>query len=199
LWIVHAFGWGTLGVLCFSAELVRQHDRGRNIMSAGFRAGLHCIALLPPIVLMWLWRSNAAGATADWFNWYRKFDWLMMALRDRWEWFDVGALVAVILLLLWSIGDWRRVSWSRNLAASFLFLTLVYILLPRIVFGSAYADMRLAPYLFAIALVAIRFKPAASLALQRAIALAGLAFFLVRTGGTAASMWLYDQSYDREL
>ncbi len=199
LWITHAFGWGTLGVLCFSAELVRQHDHGRNIFAAGFRAGLHCIALLPPIVLMWLWRSNAAGSTADWFNWTRKLDWLIMALRDRWEWFDVGALVVVVLVLLWSIGDWRRATWSRNLAASFLFLTLVFILLPRIVFGSAYADMRLAPYLFAIALVAIRFKEEASPGLQRAIAFAGLAFFLVRTGGTAVSMWLYDQRYDREL
>jgi hypothetical protein len=199
LWIVHAFGWGTLGVLCFSAELVRQHDLGRNIVSAGFRAGLHCLALLPPILLMWLWRSNAAGATGDWFDWTRKLDWLMMALRDRWEWFDVGALVLAVLLLLWSIADWRRVTWSRNLAASFLFLTIVFILLPRIVFGSAYADMRLAPYLFAIALVAIRFKEQASLRLQRAVAIAGLAFFLVRTGGSTVSAWLYDQSYDREL
>lgn len=199
LWIVHAFGWGTLGVLCFSAELVRQHDHGRNIVSAGLRAGLHCLALLPPIALMWLWRSNAAGVTTDWFNWTRKLDWLMMVLRDRWEWFDLGALVLVILLLLWSVGDWRRVTWSRNLAASFLFLTVVFILLPRIVFGSAYADMRLAPYLFAIAIVAIRFKEQASFGLQRAIAIAGLAFFLVRTGGSTVSMWLYDQRYDREL
>jgi hypothetical protein len=199
LWITHAFGWGTLGVLCFSAELVRQHDHGRNIVSAGFRAGLHCLALLPPIALMWAWRNNAAGVTADWFNWTRKLDWLMMALRDRWEWFDVGALVLVILMLLWTIADWRRVTWSRNLAASFLFLTLVFILLPRIVFGSAYADMRLAPYLFAIAIVAIRFKETARPGLQRAIAVAGLAFFLVRTGGSTVSMWLYDQSYDQEL
>ena len=199
LWIVHAFGWGTLGVLCFSAELVRQHDQGRNIFSAGFRAGLHCIALLPPIVLMFLWRSNAAGVTTDWFNWRRKLDWLTMALRDRWEWFDVGALVLAILLLLWSIASWRKVTWSRNLAASFLFLCLVYLLLPRIVFGSAYADMRLAPYLFAIAIVAIRFKEQASFRLQRAIAVAGVAFFLVRTGGSTVSAWLYDQRYDQEL
>ena len=40
LWVVHAFGWGTLGVLAFSAELVRQHDRGRNFIWSGFRAGL---------------------------------------------------------------------------------------------------------------------------------------------------------------
>ena len=95
LWIVHAFGWGTLGVLCFSAELVRQHDLGRNFFAAGLRAGLHCLPLVPPVALMLLWRSKAAGVTTDWFNWARKLDWLIMALRDRWEWFDVGALVLV--------------------------------------------------------------------------------------------------------
>lgn len=198
LWIVHAFGWGTLGVLCFSAELVRQHDLGRNIFAAGFRAGLHCLSLVPPVALMLLWRSNAAGSTADWFNWPSKLDWLLMVLRDRWQWFDIGALVIVWLLLVCSILD-RRMTWSRNLIASVLFLSIVYVLLPRIVFGSAYADMRLAPYLFAIAIIAIRFKENATLRFQRWIAIAGLAFILVRTGGTGYSMWLYDQRYDREL
>ena len=198
LWVVHAFGWGTLGVLCFSAELVRQHDLGRKFFAAGMHAGLHCLSLVPPVALMLLWRSNSAGVTTDWFNWARKLDWLIMALRDRWQWFDIGALVLVCLLLLWSIVD-RRMSWSRNLIASVLFLSIVYVLLPRIVFGSAYADMRLAPYLFVIAIVAIRFKDSASAAFQRSIAIAGLAFLLVRAGGTGISMWLYDQRFDREL
>jgi hypothetical protein len=198
LWVVHAFGWGTLGVLCFSAELVRQHDLGRNILSAGFRAGLHCISLVPPVALVLLWRSNSAGVTTDWFNWEAKGHWLFMALRDRWMWFDAASLGLVMLLLILSVVN-KRTTWSRNLAASALFLAIVFVLLPRIVFGSAYADMRLAPYLFAIALVAIRFREDASLKFQRAIAIAGLAFVLVRTGGTTASMWLYDRTYDREL
>ena len=46
IWVVHAFGWGTLGVLAFSAELVRQHDRGGNFFAAGFRAGIHCLSLM---------------------------------------------------------------------------------------------------------------------------------------------------------
>jgi hypothetical protein len=198
LWIVHAFGWGSLGVLCLSAELVRQHDLGRNVLTSGFRAGVHCLALAPPVALMIAWRSNAAGVTTDWFNWERKWDWLYMSLRDRWEWFDIGAMILVALLLLWSIVD-RRLTWSRNLLASVIFLSIVYVLLPRIVFGSAYADMRLAPYLFAIALIAIRFRERAAPSFQRAFALAGLAFLLVRMGGTTASMWLYDERYDREL
>lgn len=199
LWVVHAFGWGTLGVLAFSAELVRQYDRGRGLFSAGFHAGLHCLALAPPLALMLLWRtSGAGGQTGDWFNWVAKYYWLRMALRDRWQWLDVGALVCVFILLGAAVLR-RPFALSRNLAASALFLIGVYICLPRVVFGSAYADMRLAPYLIAIAIVAIRFTEAADLKLIRRLAVLGLAFVLVRTGGTTASMILYDRTYDREL
>jgi len=198
LWVAHAFAWGTLGVLAFSAELVRQFDNGRNIVSAGPRAALHCLVLTPPVILMLAWRSEAGGITGDWFNWGRKWDWVTMALRDRWQWFDIGALVLVCLLLLFAIVS-RKLTFSRNLVASSLFLAVVFVLLPRIVFGSAYADMRLAPYIFAIALVGIRFRDNAGFHFSRAVAIAGLAFVVARTGGTTASMWLYDRSYDREL
>ena len=198
LWVVHAFGWGTLGVLAFSAELVRQFDRGHNIFSAGFRAGVHCLSLTPPVALILMWRSEAAGVTGDWFNWDRKLDWLMMALRDRWLVFDqvsLGIACAVLLFALFS----RRLTYSRNLAASVIFLSAVFVLLPRIVFGSAYADMRLAPYLFAIALIAIRFSPRAGPRFAATIGIAGLAFFLVRTTASTVSVQLYDRTYDREL
>lgn len=198
LWICHAFGWGTLGLLCFSAELVRQHDSGKGIFASFFRAGLHCLALTPPLVLMWLWRANAAGVTADWFNWSAKLDWLRMALRDRWPAFDLVSLGLVTALIGWAFIS-RWLTFSRNLVASTLFLSIVYVLLPRIVFGSAYADMRLAPYLFMMAIVAIRFPEASGLAFARTLAIAGLAFALVRTGATTVSTWLYDQAYDREL
>ena len=198
LWVIHAFGWGTLGVLAFSAELVRQYDGGRNLFVSGFRSAIHCLALTPPIALNLAWRSQAQGFTADWFNWERKLDWITMVLRDRWEWLDMTALVLVALLLLWALLS-RRMTYSRNLAATALFLSIVFVLLPRIVFGSAYADLRLAPYAFAIALVAIRMTPRAGDRFTRALAIAGLAFFAVRTTASTASAWLYDRSYDREL
>ena len=198
LWLVHAFGWGTLGVLAGSAELVRQYDRGRNLFVVPFRAGFHCLSLTPPVALVMLWRSEAAGTTGDWFNWNRKWDWLTMALRDRWELFDLVSLGLVCAVLGYALFS-RRLTYSRNLAASTIFLSAVFVLLPRIVFGSAYADMRLAPYLFAIALIAIRFSERAGPRFIAAIGAAGMAFFLVRTAATTVSMWLYDRSYDREL
>lgn len=210
LWVVHAFGWGTLGVLAFSAELIRQYDRGRErfapglwgatktLVFAGFWAGIHCLSLVPPVGLMMLWRSSSGGTTGDWFDWNLKWEWVSQALRDRWELFDYASigLVSLIILAAFFI---RGVSYSRNLLASTIFLIVVFVCLPRVVFGSAYADMRLAPYLFAMALIAIRFSPDASRTFIRIVGIAGMAFFLLRTGATTASLYIYDQRYDREL
>ena len=197
LWIVHAFGWGTLGVMAFSADLVRQYDKGDNIFVSAWRAGLHCLALVPPVTLMLLWRSNAGGQTFDWFNWEAKMSWLQMVLRDRWATFDQFSLIFIIALLVFVLLS-KRLTFSRNLAASAFFLLVVYLVLPRVVFGSAYADMRLAPYIFAVAVIAIR-VPEGNLRFSRIMAAAGIAFFALRTAATTASMVMYDQSYDRTL
>lgn len=198
IWVVHAFGWGTLCVLAFSAEIVRQHDNGRNIFAALFQAGIQCLSLAPPIALLLLWRSDAAGFTGDWFNWARKWDWLIMSLRDRWEIFDLVSLAVATSLFFVALFV-PRLGYSRNLLASTLFLIAVFILLPRILFGSAYADMRLAPYLFAIALLTIRVKEGASRKLTTILAVAGLTFALVRVGANTVSSHLYDRTYTREL
>lgn len=197
IWICHAFGWGTLCLLAFSAELVRRWDQTGKFFLAGWRTGLHCLALVLPFGLMLLWRSNAGGQTFDWFNWSAKITWLQRVLMDRWEWFDILSLLLVLGLLIWVLIA-RRLAFSRNLGASVLFMLVVFLLLPRVVFGSAYADMRMAPYIFAIALIAIRVSEG-HLKLSRTLAIAGLAFFGVRTAATTASFYLYDQSYDREL
>ena len=198
LWVCHAFGWGTLGVLAFSAELVRQYDKGRGFFMSGCYAALHCLPLIPPVGLMLVWRSGSQGTTGDWFNWDLKLQWITMVLRDRWRLFDIAALGSAFALLGWACVA-RRLTFSRNLVASALFLVIVFVMLPRIVFGSAYADMRLAPYLFMIALTAIRIPEGVGRRFSQGLAIAGLAFVLIRTAGTTASMFLYDRSWDREL
>jgi hypothetical protein len=200
IWFTHTFGWGTLGVMAFSAELVRQHDKGRGFIEAGFRAGIQCLSIAPPILLMLLWRSghHVGGFTGDWFNWRAKYLWLIMALRDRWFELDLLSVILVLLLIAGGIRS-PRLGFSRNLAASALFLLLVYILLPRIVFGSAYADMRLVPYLLAVAVIAIRLREGASRRFARGLAIAASLFVIVRLGSNTISFWMYDRTYDREL
>ena len=195
LWLCHTFGWGVLGVLAFSAEMVREHDKLRADGAprigpptwdgakrwglAWFRAGLHCIPLSLPILLMIAWRSGNTGhaETGDWFNWRAKISWLTMILRDRWMAFDIAS-VAVIALVIYKAFRDPNIEYSRNLGLSTLFLLAVFILLPRIVFGSAYADMRLAPFMVAIAVIAIRPKPNVSKRAMALVAMIGLAFVL---------------------
>lgn len=199
IWVCHTFGWGTLGVLAFSAELIRQHDQRKGWVVPWFHAAVHCLPLAPPALLMIAWRSgHVAGQTADWFNWRAKVNWLTMVLRDRWQDFDIAALGVLLLILFKGFRD-PNIQYSRNLGLSALFLLVVYVCLPRIVFGSAYADMRLAPFLIAIAIIAIRPRHGLSMRGATTLAAAGLAFFLARTAGTTISFWQYDRSYDREL
>jgi hypothetical protein len=199
LWLCHAFGWGALGLLGFSAEFVRQHDKGIGFFRAGWRAGIQALSLAPPFALMLLWRSGqVAGRTTDWFNWEAKWQWVVMVLRDRWEGFDqVSLVIAGFVIVAGAVSP--RLGLSRHLSASAFVLAVVFVLLPRIVLGSAYADMRLAPYVFAVALLAIRLRPETGQRFASALAVAALAFFIVRTAGNTASFVLYDQSYRKNL
>ena len=205
LWVCHTFGWGVLGILAFSAEMIRQHDL-RGDRGAGhwlvswIRAGLGCMPLALPMILMVFWRSgdHVTGQTGDWFNWHAKIQWLTMILRDRWLAFDIGATAVLMLILFKGLRD-PAIGYSRNLALSALFLAGMYVLLPRIVFGSAYADMRLAPFMVAIAVIAIRPKPSMTARHAGIIAALGLTFFTLRIGGQTISYALFARDYDREL
>jgi hypothetical protein len=192
IFFCHTYGWGALGLLCFSAEAVRQHDRGIGWVRAGWNAAWHASVMALPLLIMIVWRSEThGGATTDWFNWEAKWRWLEMALRDRWKSWDVGSLAICAAAFLFAVGDrlfGRSLTLSRNLAFSAIVLAVVYVLLPRIIFGSAYADMRLVPYAIAVALLAIRFRPAAPARLASALAALGLIFAVGRIGGTTASL-----------
>ena len=205
LWVCHTFGWGVLGVLAFSAEMIRQHDlrkdrRGGHWLEAWVRAGLGCLPLALPFVMMVLWRSgdHVTGQTADWFNWAAKLNWILMVLRDRWMAFDIVSVTMLFVILAKGVRD-ARIEYSRNLGLSAVFLLAVFLLLPRIVFGSAYADMRLTPFVFAITVIALRPRHGLSLRGASTIAAIGLAFFGVRIGAQTVSYGLYSRDYDRTL
>jgi hypothetical protein len=188
IFFAHTFGWGALGLLCFSAEAVRQHDRGIGWVRAGVNSALQASCMALPLVFMLAWRTSApAGMTADWFNWRAKYHWIESIFRDRWKAWDIWSMVALLLLIIECIRN-RRLGFSRNLAFSALVLVLVFVLLPRIIFGSAYADMRLVPYIFALALLAIRFRSDEHKRTATALAVLGLAFYAVRIGSNTISL-----------
>src|SRR5689334_21079458 len=52
IFFCHTYGWGALGLLCFSAEAVRQHDKGIGWWKAGLKAILHASVMALPVVIM---------------------------------------------------------------------------------------------------------------------------------------------------
>lgn len=195
----HTYGWGVLGLLCFSAEAVRQHDKGVGWFRAGLNAAAHASVMALPLVIMVAWRSEThGGATADWFNWQTKWRWVEMALRDRWKTWDEASLAFCAAVLLFAMFS-RRLSFSRNLAFSALVLIAGFLVLPRIIFGSAYADMRLVPYMIAVALLAIRFRGQMSVRFGSALASVALLFCAMRLAGTTASLAIAADDQEAKL
>jgi hypothetical protein len=91
-----------------------------------------------------------------------------------------------------------RLRFGRLLGIATLLLALAYVMLPRILLGSAYADMRLTPYAIAIGLIALT-PPRGARRFAAFVAIAGLAFFAVRMSATTWSFFRYDRAYTRQL
>ncbi|HLO20323.1 MAG TPA: hypothetical protein VK192_07510 [Sphingomicrobium sp.] len=186
----HTYGWGLLGLMCFSADAVRLHDRGRTWWRAGLEAALRTSVMALPILIMLIWRSEThGGQTVDWFDWKMKWRWIYSALRDRWKWFDIASLIVAALVFLYALVS-RKLTLSRNLAFSAIVLAAAFAIIPRIVFGSAYADMRLAPYVIAVGLLAIRFRGEPDRKTAQVLAVLGVLFFATRTMANTVSLGL---------
>ena len=198
LWLVHTFGWCVLGMLAFCVELFRQRAAGATWLRAVVKAGVAMVPLAGPFVLMLAWRAGQAAGQGDWFNWGSKALWLLTSLRDRWDTFDLVSLLVVLGLIGWGLGS-RRLAADRALALGAGLLLAMFIILPRIVFGSHYADMRLIPYALALGVLMLRPSSVMSAGQAGMVALAGLAFFGIRVAAHTASFALYHQSYTREL
>jgi len=199
LWTVHIFGWAILCVLAFSAELVRHARSQARWGLVPFHAGLACLPLaLPFLPMVLLFAHGGSGGQPfghTWFNWDQKSRWVGSILRDRWEWFDKASVIALQLAVLFAWARRRKTPQGLILGIAAVLMLLLYVLMPFALLGSAYADMRLAPFALATALLAVgmpRRDP-------RPLAIAALLFFGVRTVGTVWSFGLFDESFRREL
>jgi hypothetical protein len=166
---------------------------------SAYWAALHALVMVLPALVILDWRSSVQGSMAiGWFNWKLKGEAFTTVLRDRWIVWDCASLGLIILLIVYAIFS-RWLTLSRNLAFSAIVLAIVFILLPRMVFSSAYADMRLAPFAFAVALLAIRFKAETYMPLAKRLAVVGLAFFLLRLGSHAVSFAIMSDEQQAKL
>jgi hypothetical protein len=199
IWLAHGFAWGVLGLLTFAAEIVRMRDEeGRSFAASLLLGGLHCLPVAPPLLLMALWRSgDVSGATADWFNWKAKYVYLVSSLRNHWMWFDirhVSGLMVLVMFGLLGMGFRMR----RTLGVATVVLIIAYVLMPRIVIGSAYADMRLAPYVIAIGVLAVvpRFTDRRVL---NGVAVLALALFAYRIGLSTDRYQAFARHHEAQL
>ena len=190
IFFCHTYGWGLLGLMCFSADAVRLHDRGRSWFRAGFEAALHTSVMALPLAAMLLWPIASHGSiAAGWFDWDAKWTGLLGMLRDRWGPFDVGAVELAGVIFLFALAS-PKLTVARSLALAAAVLAGSFILSPRYILDSAYSDVRLLPFLFAVALLAIGLRRPIDARLGNLLAVLGLAFFAVRLGGTTASLAL---------
>ncbi len=191
IWLVHVVAWLVLGLCCFVAELIRQRERGRSWLLALWWAGIGCIPLALPFLRFLAWQPGGEGS-ADWVASLRyKPSWFAMALRDRWQWFDIGAIAIVAGLFYQAIRS-PAAHFDRTLAAMSLGLLLLFIAMP---FLAAYADARLAPFVIILALLAVRSEGRTA----GRIALIALIFFGVRTIGTTASLAIASADWNKRL
>ena len=159
LFFCHTYGWGLLGLMCFSANAVRLRDLGATWARAAFQAALHVGPMALPLAVMLMTPAPADGAFAGgWFDWDAKWVAIMGVLRDRWGPLDVTSLEVAGLVFLFALAS-PKLRLARRLAGPALLLVAAFVLLPRFIMDSAYADERLVPYLAALALLAIR-RPA---------------------------------------
>ena len=200
IWIAHAYGWGVLGLLAFSAEFYRLWRGGRPLWRALALAPVHCLPLAPPALLMVAWRAgDSAGGTGKFFEWSLKGRWVLNVLRDRWEvfdWLSAGLIVAVLLLVGALAAFGRGARFGPRLTFGAAAMVVAFVLMPRIVLGSNYADMRMVPFVLAALLLSIRVEDRR---LAGGLAIAGAAFFAVRIAATTASYALYDARATRQL
>jgi hypothetical protein len=198
LWVAHSFAWGTLGLLCFIAEVVRRRKEGRSWFESGWRAVVACLPLAPPALLLLPWRGGASPkGTFDWFKWYFKWIWLRSVLRERIELWDKASALLLYLValsgLVWK--PWRR--YEPTLAIGAMLLIIVFVCLPRVLLSSAYADMRLVPTMLAILILALR--PIARRRWAFGVAIAATLFFVGRITVSTLAFLKFERNYDTQL
>jgi hypothetical protein len=201
IWTAHLFGWLCLGVMIFSAEVARARavetdGVRRGWIDSAARAVVNCLPLAPPALMLLAWRPGGASVGSDWLvGLHLKPGWLASALRDRWQLFDIGCMIVVALVIYRSYRD-RHFVHAPMLAAAAIGLLALFVAMP---FGSAYADMRIAPYVIVLALLSIRFTAWTKRRRRERMAWAACAFFVVRTAAGTASFGLESADWTRHL
>ena len=197
LWLAHSFGWGLFCLMAIGAELARLRAEGLTWLTTLLTTAVQGIPLALPLSFLILTSLGQNSGTDDWFNWAAKSVWVASILRDRWEVFDRASLVLVVVIFYGAARD-SKLGLSALLGWPTLLCLIAFIILPRLALGGAYVDMRIAPAIVMLGLLAI--QPAkGSVRFGKIIAALALTFFLVRTVATITSFVFRGAEQQREL
>lgn len=199
VWITHLVGWAVLAIMAGGQEVAAWRRLGLGWTRAAARAGLALSCLLAPwLVSLGFGAAHGHGTTTQWFEFWYKLPYLIMPLRDRWAVWDIGSALVILGVIGWCWAS-RWVVFDRGLLLGVVVLAGLFAVMPGRVIGSAYADMRLVPVMLALALVAARPGPLASVRAVTTLAVAGLVFAGARLAGNGASLALFDRAMQADL
>ena len=153
LYFVHAYGWAFFCVLAFMSELFRARPTHRAWLQPLRNAVGNCLPLAVPFALMAFWRTGSqVPAFLHWSPPNVKAFWLSGIFRYNNQAIEM-ALAFLFLCAFPIIVVRLKAKASPFMLATAASMFAAFLALPWVVFGSAFADMRLAPYVVAIAIL----------------------------------------------
>ena len=203
IWLCHVYAWGVLSVMAGGYEVARAWKDGDRPALTGFArafglAIVRCWPFMLPLIIMPLWRQNGEGAvTLGWFWFDNKLAGLVNTLRDQSKPLDIASLVLLTMLIFAGLRD-QRLRFDARMGLSALFFLILIVLIPYQLFGSAYADSRLWPILFACGVLAVAAKPGHE-RLEKWLAAAAIALLVVRLCFGVVGFAHYDRDYKSHL
>ena len=194
VYFAHVVGWGVLGLACFAIEL-RAARGGRSWPGAFRQAVVATLPLAGPLLLLLAWRSGGTGeASEGWFALRTKLFAFSRIFCDRWRWFDLLSLAALIRVAVYPVSSRNGFSISPTLAAPALILLAAFLIVPHQLFGSSYADSRLAGFALAFWILSLRKEPGSFS--EASIAAAGALFVAFRLASVTASLAIEDAAWE---
>jgi hypothetical protein len=197
IWVCHLAAWATLCVLVGCCELVARFERSGRLLPSLCGGFLASTCLLVPQLASMAWPHPTGHLPNE--NWFRmgiKLYHLINVFADRWEGWDYAcaALLAGLIVVVWRS---PRFALHKGLALGTLVLLGLFMLMPGTIYGSAYADMRLTPTIYALALIcACPIDLGAGR--QRLLLVAGIVFTALRLVGNTVSMAAWDEQIREE-
>jgi hypothetical protein len=192
LWVVHIYGWAIFCVLVGARALARVPWKRWLAVAP------QLLPVAAPIVPMVLLAYGARGSqeTYGWFIWSQKLHALEFTLRDQSQLLDIGSLALAGALICAALASKR---FNGTLGAAALILLVSVAVVPFQALGSAFADGRLWPLVFIIALLAIGFREEARGRAPAWLALGAATVFAVRLAVATIGFQAYDAAYARHL